>query len=183
MRRPPRWTVQGALLHDAFRWSGPSRAQRSTRDQPASRGCVSFCTRIFVRPSLVVSLDEREPAQDPPVIFDLLLDLGESSPLDASSTVYADALVTIEAFLVEHLASVIPVPCQMHPTADCERNVLSTGCVGLNDATLGICLDPDSKATLPHWPNCTSTPEYYGTAACRDANKTCIARCMPQGER
>jgi hypothetical protein len=58
-----------------------------------------------------------------------------------------------------------------------------------NDLNVAVCKDPHSKATLPQWPNCTSNPEYYGTEACRLAERSrgpkegCIAKCMPDGEQ
>ena len=37
-----------------------------------------------------------------------------------------------------------------------------------------------TSSRYPDLPTCTSNPEFYGTAACRSANKECIARCMPE---
>ena len=50
---------------------------------------------------------------EPPVMFNLKDDLGESNPLDLSSPAVADALAEIRAALATHLATVLPVPNQM----------------------------------------------------------------------
>ncbi len=46
---------------------------------------------------------------------------------------------------------------------------------------LGSCKDPDSQRQHPQFPNCTSNPEFFGTEECRNNNRRCIAKCMPNG--
>ena len=128
-------------------------------------------------------------AHEPPIMFNVAIDAdpGERVPLDPNSRpAVAAALLEIRAALQEHLESVEMVPNQM--ISLCNQGphgvTAAPSCVGGNDLSVAVCKDPDSKATLPQWPNCTSNPEYYGTDECRQSERNkCIAKCMPAGEQ
>lgn len=122
---------------------------------------------------------------DPPIIFNLASDIGESKPLDLTSPDVAAAHTEIVAAMKAHLATVDLVPNQMIGSAACTNSgTTAPSCVGGNDIDLAICKDPNSKADWPQWPNCTSTPQYYGSEECREKNRRkCIANCMPAGEQ
>jgi hypothetical protein len=117
------------------------------------------------------------------VLFEVAIDAdpGERTPLDPSGPKAAAALTTIRTALAAHLATVEMVPNQM--IGSCAHDVTAApSCVGGNDLAVAVCKDPNSKATLPQWPNCTSDPQYYGTEECRAAQKRkggCVALCMP----
>jgi len=76
--------------------------------------------------------------QDAPLMFDLVTDPGENSPINETSTEYASAMVRISAWKKDHLASIEWVTAQ---TA-----------LG-SDPSFAICANPNG--------NCTSTPENW----------------------
>jgi hypothetical protein len=124
-------------------------------------------------------------------MFDVSMgaDIGEKMPLDVTEPKVAAALLACRAALAAHLKTVEMVPNQMigalpkHSKNGCSSVTAAPSCVGGNDLSVAVCKDPTSKAKYPQWPNCTSDPEYYGTDACRHANRNCIAKCMPPGEQ
>ena len=129
---------------------------------------------------------------DPPIIFDLAADIGETTPLDLTTPAVAAAHTEIVAAMKAHLATVHLVPNQMigDNQNGCKKSgTTAPSCVGGNDIKVAICKDPNSKAKYPQWPNCTSNPEFYGSEECREANHNrqnkgaCLAKCMPAGEK
>ena len=101
---------------------------------------------------------------DPPLMFNLDVDPGESSPLEASSPVYKHALQTITLAKAKHVATLKPVV---------DQNARGS------NANFSLCKDPHSrlKPSLSMWPPCTSTPENWHPAevcespACLATNK------------
>ena len=91
---------------------------------------------------------------DPPLMFNLATDPGESAPVVPTSATYSAALARINAALVVHAATLTPVPDQMVNN----MNTMSH--------TYAVCADPQSKETFPQWPNCTLTPSNFYKPRC-----------------
>lgn len=82
--------------------------------------------------------------QEPPLLFNLDVDGGENSPIDASSQEYQEAMDRIYRARQEHLASIDP-------------NVVDQNGRG-SASWAAVCADPDSKSKYPQHPNCTISP-------------------------
>ena len=103
--------------------------------------------------------DQARVAQfhEPPLIFQLENDPGESYPLDATSDEYKQANATLQAAAAAHRASIAPVPNQMS--------------LGLN-ASLSVCCDRDSKAKYPKLPACSCDVDNYQAFVCKPVGPT-----------
>eukprot|EP00656_Telonema_subtile_P027035 TRINITY_DN29026_c0_g1_i1.p1 TRINITY_DN29026_c0_g1~~TRINITY_DN29026_c0_g1_i1.p1 ORF type:complete len:267 (+),score=47.30 TRINITY_DN29026_c0_g1_i1:216-1016(+) len=99
--------------------------------------------------------------QNPPLLFNLVLDPAESSPVDNNGSEYHTVMQTIEAAKKAHLATITPVPNQN------ARGSLPV---------YAICGVVDSQKEHPEWPNCTLSPANWepasicGSEACLRAN-------------
>jgi arylsulfatase A len=106
--------------------------------------------------------------QDPPLLFNLLSDPGEATPLDRESQAYRAALAAINTAKASHLATLTPVPDQNGRGSDDD---------------LAVCSDPRSKSKFPQWPPCTINPENWrpaatcASSACLKANPAFEQRC------
>lgn len=85
----------------------------------------------------------RAGAHDPPLLFNVLSDKGETQAIAATSAEYKAAMATITAAKAEHLAGLVRGQDQM---ARGSRYAYA------------LCSDPNSRAKYPQYPNCTITP-------------------------
>ena len=173
------------LMH----YHSPQSNEANTSGIAAVR-CGDYKAHFFTRSTEPKNkLPVPDGPHDPPIMFNLQDDIGETTPLELSEPAVAAAHAEIVAAMKAHLATVVAVPNQMigDERNSCKKSqTTATSCVGGNDLSAAICKDPSSRDTLPQWPNCTSNPEYYGTAECRAEQRgkdSCVARCMPEGEQ
>eukprot|EP00043_Microstomoeca_roanoka_P015079 m.150305 g.150305 ORF g.150305 m.150305 type:complete len:678 (+) comp16171_c2_seq2:207-2240(+) len=109
--------------------------------------------------------------QDPPLLFNLEEDPSESKPIHSTTIEYKLARGDLELAKQKHLATISIVPDQMGRGS---RNEYA------------ICSAPNSKMTMPVWPNCTLTPQYWqpsdicDSPACLSANPHFTTRCGPR---
>ena len=188
--------------HDCiFHYHSPQSNEGNTSTSPFSPSgvaavrCGKYKAHFFTHSTCQQYLRPvPDGAHEPPVVFDLDVDLKEQHPMyPNSSNAVAAAVKTIRAALKAHLATVKLVPNQMipggpHPGGDlCDKTTAPT-CVGGNNISYAVCKDIDSKIKFPQWPVCTFSPQYYGSFACQYAENQkkkmkCMARCMPPGEQ
>jgi arylsulfatase A len=158
--------------------------QNGETDGVSAVRCGSFKAHYYVKitghGSNHTQTTLKPGVQDPPALFDLDSDLSESEPIDPNGAIYKTAMTEISAALAAHRATVEMVPNQMigDSRGSCNQTA-APSCVGGNDISTAVCKDPASTSKYPSLPNCTSNPEFYGTEACRAAEKECIAKCMP----
>ena len=106
--------------------------------------------------------------QDPPLMFDLNLDPGETFPLPSNTSLYKDILHAIAQKRSQHLLTIEIVPDQM-----------AKGSI----ATYMLCSDPNSQATYPRYPPCTLSPQNWHPAdicnsqACLASNPNFAKTC------
>jgi arylsulfatase A len=109
-----------------------------------------------------------EGVQNPPLLFNLESDPGESYPIPSTSTEYKQAAATVLAAKIAHLQTISPVP-----------NQNGRG----SNPSFAFCADPNSKAKFPRWPACTISPANWTPAqicsspACLAANPAFNATC------
>ena len=188
--------------HDCiFHYHSPQSNEGNTSTSPFSPSgvaavrCGKYKAHFFTHSTCQQYLRPvPDGAHEPPVVFDLDVDLKEQHPMyPNSSNAVAAAVKMIRAALKAHLATVKLVPNQMipggpHPGGDlCDKTTAPT-CVGGNNISYAVCKDIDSKIKFPQWPVCTFSPQYYGSFACQyEENQKkkmkCMARCMPPGEQ
>ena len=106
---------------------------------------MSCCLRESVVP-IAGSEPSRRAAPD-----NIENDPGEWFPLNPESAEYAQAMATIDAAVVEHKATVKPVP-----------NMMAMGL----DPDSKVCCDPQSQLKHPNMPNCTCNPENFDVFVC-----------------
>eukprot|EP00041_Stephanoeca_diplocostata_P023305 m.570416 g.570416 ORF g.570416 m.570416 type:complete len:546 (+) comp22263_c3_seq20:196-1833(+) len=158
--------------------SSQDRSGTSGPNGLAAVRCGNYKAHFFTK-STTRGAPVPDGLHDPPILFNLVLDVGETHPIDNTSSLYRTTMAGIKAAVKTHLASVDVVPCQMHAADKCHIDTLASVCVGGNNMSVAICKDINSKAKFPDWPVCTSDPEYYGSTSCREQNQDCIAKCMP----
>eukprot|EP00041_Stephanoeca_diplocostata_P002266 m.25001 g.25001 ORF g.25001 m.25001 type:complete len:554 (-) comp13130_c0_seq2:1676-3337(-) len=88
---------------------------------------------------------------DPPLLFNLDIDPGESFPIASNSAEYTTWRATIEAARDAHEKTLKTVPNQM--------------AMGTN-ADYGVCGCPQSQQKNPKFPNCTCNPENFQNFVC-----------------
>ena len=106
---------------------------------------MSCCLRESVVP-IAASEPSRRAATD-----NIENDPGEWFPLNPESAEYVQAMATIDAAVVEHKATVKPVP-----------NMMAMGL----DPDSKVCCDPQSQLKHPNMPNCTCNPENFDVFVC-----------------
>eukprot|EP00511_Aplanochytrium_stocchinoi_P006786 CAMPEP_0204843538 /NCGR_PEP_ID=MMETSP1346-20131115/48035_1 /ASSEMBLY_ACC=CAM_ASM_000771 /TAXON_ID=215587 /ORGANISM="Aplanochytrium stocchinoi, Strain GSBS06" /LENGTH=539 /DNA_ID=CAMNT_0051982695 /DNA_START=190 /DNA_END=1809 /DNA_ORIENTATION=- len=102
-----------------------------------------FYTRNYNSP--VVKL------HDPPLIFQIEKDPGESYPINQNTDEYKNVKGKVEAEVSKHKQSLMPVPNQF---------------LAGSDISVAVCCDPDSKIRYPTHPKCTCNPENYKVDVC-----------------
>eukprot|EP00040_Diaphanoeca_grandis_P011335 m.58000 g.58000 ORF g.58000 m.58000 type:complete len:678 (-) comp22484_c0_seq1:71-2104(-) len=95
-----------------------------------------------------------QPA-DKPVIFNLVTDPGENSPLSNTDPAYATALQATTLARNAHIATMEVVP---------DQNARG------NNPAFAICGAPNSTIEYPQYPNCTLTPENWHIPICGSSN-------------
>jgi len=107
--------------------------------------------------------------QDPPLLFNLVADPAENSPLASSGDEYKAALAMITAARNTHLDTITPVPDQNGRGSN---------------FSFALCSAPDSQKTHPHYPRCSLNPENWlpqdicTNKACRHANPSFKKACI-----
>eukprot|EP00911_Craspedida_sp_UC1_P001765 UC1_evm1s1347 len=86
---------------------------------------------------------------DPPLLFNVAVDVGENTIIAPSSSLYAQQRKLLTAARDAHLATITPVP-----------NQNARG----SDPNFAFCADPHSQDKFPQWPNCTISPENWAPA-------------------
>jgi len=94
--------------------------------------------------------------QDTPLMFNLISDPGENTPIDSNSKAYAKAMKQMQQFRKDHLATITVVPNQLEGTAP----------------EYAICHDGHPTATPI---NCSLTPENWAPAGVC-SSEACIKR-------
>jgi len=103
--------------------------------------------------------------QNPPLLFDVARDHGETAPIDSTSALYKTTLQQLTAARDTHLATVAPVP-----------NQNARG----SDPNNAFCGAPNSQEMHPNLPNCTMNPENWAPAAIC-TSPACVARYDKSG--
>mmetsp|Transcript_292 Transcript_292/g.945 ORF Transcript_292/g.945 Transcript_292/m.945 type:complete len:391 (+) Transcript_292:287-1459(+) len=109
--------------------------------------------------------------QAQPLVFDLVADPTETTPLTPGSPEYERAVSAADVARRAHIATLQIVP---------DQNARG------NDRNLAICGAPNSTAQYPQWPNCSLTPQFWTIPICgspnshwcnQTANGSCPADC------
>lgn len=132
------------------------------------------CPTTLPRPALAqvywsVHSTRKQPwpngPQNPPLLFDVARDHGETAPIDSTSALYKTTLQQLTAARDTHLATVAPVPNQNGRGSD------------PNNAFCGA---PNSQEMHPNLPNCTMNPENWAPAAIC-TSPACVTRYDKNG--
>ncbi|EDQ92898.1 uncharacterized protein MONBRDRAFT_13963, partial [Monosiga brevicollis MX1] len=106
--------------------------------------------------------------QEPPLVFNLTADPGETTPLTAWTEEYGATLGVLTAAKEAHLATITPVP---------DQNALGSL------PTYTICGEPNSQTVFARFPACTTTPQNWhpidvcNSQVCLEANVQFAANC------
>jgi arylsulfatase A len=94
-----------------------------------------------------------------PMVFDLVKDPSENTPLTPGSTEFTAAVAAAEKAREAHILTIKVVP---------DQNALG------NNPDFIICGAPDSKIRFPRFPNCSMTPQFWNVSICGSpATKWC----------
>eukprot|EP00750_Incisomonas_marina_P015540 INCI18359.3.p1 GENE.INCI18359.3~~INCI18359.3.p1 ORF type:complete len:551 (-),score=80.53 INCI18359.3:265-1917(-) len=107
--------------------------------------CGNYKAHFFTTSTGRIPAPVPNGLHQPPVLFNLGVDGGESHPINPNSTEYEQAMQPIQAAVAAHIASLDNVPCQMLDPSSCAETIAPL-CVGGNDPSRAVCKDPDSKA-------------------------------------